>query len=114
MNITKWWLDNHMPYSPERIDAIYQALVMPGVPGAGWKRSRKSPSVSRAKSTGNTWNGGFFMSGHMIRNRGGEVNARGGEKVLPAFLPAAAAVRVLFTFHLHSPIIPSRRQTWKR
>lgn len=27
----KWWLDNKMPYSPERMDEIFQQLVMPGV-----------------------------------------------------------------------------------
>jgi len=26
----KWWLDNKMPYSPERMDEIFQQLVMPG------------------------------------------------------------------------------------
>jgi len=27
----KWWLENKMPYSPERMDEIFQQLVMPGV-----------------------------------------------------------------------------------
>jgi AcrR family transcriptional regulator len=27
----KWWLDNKMPYSPERMNEIFQQLVMPGV-----------------------------------------------------------------------------------
>ena len=27
----KWWLDNKMPYSPERMDEIFQQLVMSGV-----------------------------------------------------------------------------------
>jgi len=26
----KWWLDNKMPYSPERMDEIFQQLIMPG------------------------------------------------------------------------------------
>lgn len=26
-----WWLDNYMPYSPERMDAMFQVLAMPGV-----------------------------------------------------------------------------------
>jgi AcrR family transcriptional regulator len=29
--LLKWWLDNRMPYSPERMDELYQQLVMPGV-----------------------------------------------------------------------------------
>lgn len=29
--ILKWWLENKMPYSPERMDEIFQQLVMPGV-----------------------------------------------------------------------------------
>ncbi len=27
----KWWLDNKMPHTPERMDEIFQQLVMPGV-----------------------------------------------------------------------------------
>jgi hypothetical protein len=27
----KWWLDNHLPYSPERMDEMFQKVVMPGV-----------------------------------------------------------------------------------
>ena len=26
-----WWLDNNMPYPPERMDEMFQALAMPGV-----------------------------------------------------------------------------------
>jgi hypothetical protein len=26
----KWWLDNNMPYSPERMDEIFHQLVVPG------------------------------------------------------------------------------------
>jgi AcrR family transcriptional regulator len=26
-----WWLDNNMPYSPERMDEMFQELTMPGV-----------------------------------------------------------------------------------
>jgi AcrR family transcriptional regulator len=29
--LLKWWLDHKMPYSPERMDEIFQQLVMPGV-----------------------------------------------------------------------------------
>ncbi|MFH1633303.1 MAG: TetR/AcrR family transcriptional regulator [Chloroflexota bacterium] len=29
--LLKWWLDNKLPYSPERMDEIFQQLVMPGV-----------------------------------------------------------------------------------
>lgn len=29
--LLKWWLDNKMPYSPERMDEIFQQLAMPGV-----------------------------------------------------------------------------------
>ena len=31
LNILKWWLDNKMPYTSERMDEILQQLVMPGV-----------------------------------------------------------------------------------
>jgi AcrR family transcriptional regulator len=29
--LLKWWLDNQMPYSPERMDELFQQLIMPGV-----------------------------------------------------------------------------------
>ena len=29
--LLKWWLDNKMPYSPERMDEIFHQLAMPGV-----------------------------------------------------------------------------------
>jgi hypothetical protein len=31
--LLKWWLDNKMPYSPERMDKIFQQLVMPSATG---------------------------------------------------------------------------------
>lgn len=31
LTLLKWWLDNHMSYSPERMDELFQQLVMPGV-----------------------------------------------------------------------------------
>lgn len=31
LTLLTWWLDNHMPYSPEQMDATFQALAMPGV-----------------------------------------------------------------------------------
>lgn len=33
VTLFKWWLDNKMPYSPERMDEIFQQLVTPGVQG---------------------------------------------------------------------------------
>ena len=27
----RWWLDNKMPYSPEEMDKMLQALIMPGI-----------------------------------------------------------------------------------
>jgi AcrR family transcriptional regulator len=30
----KWWLDNKMPYSPEKMDQLFQILVMPGIKSA--------------------------------------------------------------------------------
>lgn len=27
----KWWFDNHSSYSPERMDEMFQQVVMPGV-----------------------------------------------------------------------------------
>jgi len=29
--LLKWWLDERMPYSPERMDEIYHELVNPAV-----------------------------------------------------------------------------------
>jgi AcrR family transcriptional regulator len=29
--LLKWWLDNKMPYAPERMDEIFQHLMMPGI-----------------------------------------------------------------------------------
>lgn len=29
--LLKWWLDNKMPYPPERMDEIFQQLAMPGI-----------------------------------------------------------------------------------
>jgi AcrR family transcriptional regulator len=31
ITLMKWWLDNKLPYSPERMDEMFQQLVMPGV-----------------------------------------------------------------------------------
>ncbi|MDM8528027.1 TetR/AcrR family transcriptional regulator [Anaerolineales bacterium HSG24] len=31
LTLLTWWLDNNMPYSPERMDEIFQELAMPGV-----------------------------------------------------------------------------------
>jgi AcrR family transcriptional regulator len=31
LTLLKWWLDNDMPYPPERMEAIFQRLVLPGV-----------------------------------------------------------------------------------
>ncbi|MCB9078807.1 MAG: TetR/AcrR family transcriptional regulator [Anaerolineaceae bacterium] len=31
LTLLTWWLDNHMPYPPEQMDATFQALAMPGV-----------------------------------------------------------------------------------
>jgi AcrR family transcriptional regulator len=31
VTLLKWWLDHQMSYSPERMDEIFQQLVMPGV-----------------------------------------------------------------------------------
>jgi len=31
LTLLVWWLDNNMPYPPERMDALYQELSMPGV-----------------------------------------------------------------------------------
>ena len=30
-SLLKWWLDQNMPYSPERMEQIFHTLVMPGV-----------------------------------------------------------------------------------
>ena len=34
LTLLQWWLDNTMVYSPERIDNLFQQLVMPGVQAA--------------------------------------------------------------------------------
>jgi AcrR family transcriptional regulator len=34
MTLLKWWLDNKMSLSPERLDEIFQQLVLPGVRAA--------------------------------------------------------------------------------
>jgi AcrR family transcriptional regulator len=34
MTLLTWWLDNDMPYPPERMDEMFQELAMPGVWGA--------------------------------------------------------------------------------
>jgi len=31
LTLLVWWLENDMPYTPERMDALYQELSMPGV-----------------------------------------------------------------------------------
>ena len=31
LTLLKWWLDNNLPYSPERMEEMFQQLVMPGV-----------------------------------------------------------------------------------
>ncbi|HEX6306290.1 MAG TPA: TetR/AcrR family transcriptional regulator [Anaerolineales bacterium] len=37
MTLLKWWLDNDMPYPPERMDEMFQQLAMPGV----WEAVRR-------------------------------------------------------------------------
>jgi Transcriptional regulator C-terminal region len=40
VNLLKWWLEAEMPYSPERMDEMFQQLAMPGVwatVGESWK-----------------------------------------------------------------------------
>lgn len=31
VTLLKWWLDNELPYPPERMETIFQQLVLPGV-----------------------------------------------------------------------------------
>jgi AcrR family transcriptional regulator len=31
--LLKWWLDNKMPYPPEKMDEVFQQLMMPGIRG---------------------------------------------------------------------------------
>lgn len=31
LTLLNWWLDNDMPYPPERMDEMFQELVMPGI-----------------------------------------------------------------------------------
>jgi AcrR family transcriptional regulator len=41
LNLLKWWLEAEMPYSPERMDEMFQQLALPGVwaaVGESWKR----------------------------------------------------------------------------
>ena len=33
LTMLTWWLDQEMPYTPERMDAMFQQLVLPGVQG---------------------------------------------------------------------------------
>jgi AcrR family transcriptional regulator len=40
VNMSKWWLDNHLPHSPERMHEIYQQLVMPGLRAAWGGQSK--------------------------------------------------------------------------
>lgn len=35
LTLLKWWLDNRLPYPPERMAAMFEELVMPGVRAAG-------------------------------------------------------------------------------
>jgi AcrR family transcriptional regulator len=40
LNLLKWWLEAEMPYSPERMDEMFQQLALPGVRaivGESWK-----------------------------------------------------------------------------
>jgi AcrR family transcriptional regulator len=40
LNLLKWWLEAEMPYSPERMNEIFQQLALPGVwatVGESWK-----------------------------------------------------------------------------
>ena len=40
LNLLKWWLESEMPYSPERMDEMFQQLALPGVwanVGESWK-----------------------------------------------------------------------------
>jgi len=40
LNLLKWWLESEMPYSPKRMDEMFQQLALPGVwanVGESWK-----------------------------------------------------------------------------
>ena len=37
LTLLKWWLDSRMIYSPEKMDEIFQKLMMPGIEGASIK-----------------------------------------------------------------------------
>ena len=38
-NLLKWWIEAEMPYSPERMDEIFQQLALPGVRATTEKKS---------------------------------------------------------------------------
>lgn len=42
VTLLKWWLDNKIPHSPERMDEIFQQLVMPGARAALCIKKRKN------------------------------------------------------------------------
>lgn len=40
LNLLKWWIEAEMPYSPERMDEIFQQLALPGVLATTEKKSQ--------------------------------------------------------------------------
>lgn len=42
LTLLTWWIDHNMPYSPERMDEMFQELAMPGV----WAAIEQSMSLS--------------------------------------------------------------------
>jgi AcrR family transcriptional regulator len=65
VNMSKWWLDNRMPYPPERMHEIYQQLVMPGVCVAlNDDDRRRDPGPKRTE-------GSFLSSSRTTSSRSG-------------------------------------------
>jgi AcrR family transcriptional regulator len=41
LSLMTWWLDNNMPYSPEKMDELYRKLTMPGIETAFGRKVQK-------------------------------------------------------------------------
>lgn len=52
LSLTIWWLDNNMPYPPERMDEIFRQLTMPGIEVALGRKVQKKEYDKMAREHG--------------------------------------------------------------
>jgi AcrR family transcriptional regulator len=52
LSLVVWWLDNNMPYTPERMDEIFRQLTMPGIEAAFGRKGQKDDKKAKKQQDG--------------------------------------------------------------